>query len=50
LLPYLEKEDLTEEEKETYESLFSEVEALDAELSEANENLIRTQEEFAKNH
>ena len=50
LLPYLQKDELTDEESETYNNLFTEVETLDSELSQANENLISIQEEFAKNH
>ena len=50
LLPYLEKEELTEDEKWIYDSIFAEVQSLDEELSQANENLITIQEEFAKNH
>ena len=50
LLPYLQKEELTEEENEAYDKLFSEVETLDEELSQANDNLISTQEQFAENY
>lgn len=50
LLPYTEKEDLTDEENATYEALFDEIETLDSELLLANENLAAVQEEFAKNH
>lgn len=50
LLPFIQKDELTDEESTTYDSLFSEVEALDNELAQANENLIAIQEEFAKNH
>lgn len=50
ILPYLEKEDLTESENETYESLFAELQTLDEELSQANDNLITIQESFAKDH
>lgn len=50
LLPYLEKEELTDEEKANYDVIYSEVEALDKELSEANDNLLTVQEQFAKNH
>ena len=50
LLPYIEKEDVTEEESKEYESLLAEIETLDAELDEANNNLVYIQEQFAKNH
>ena len=50
LLPYLEKEDLTEEEKWILDEIYTEVETLDDELNEANENLVVLQENFAKNH
>ena len=50
LLPYTEKEDLTDEENDAYERIFNEIEALDAELLEANENLAAVQEVFAENH
>lgn len=50
LLPYLEKEELTDEEKANYDAIYAEVEALDKELSQANESLLTIQEQFAKNH
>ncbi len=50
LLPYLEKENLTEEEKANYDVIYAEVEALDDELSQANTDLLTIQEQFAKNH
>ena len=50
LLPYLEKSDLTDEEKADYDVIYAEIEALDKELSDANDNLLRVQEQFAKNH
>jgi len=50
LLPYLQKEQLTEEENEKYQSIVYEAEVLDEELAKTNENLITIQEEFAKNH
>jgi len=50
LLPYLEKEELSEEEKAIYDSLFAEVESIDKELLEANDNLVSIQEQFAKDH
>lgn len=50
LLPYLGKEEPTDEEKEIYNSIFSEVESLDAELKQANTDLTTIQENFAHNH
>lgn len=50
LLPYLEKEELTEEEKAEYDAIYSEIETLDKELSEANENLMSIQEKFASDY
>lgn len=50
ILPYIDKEDLTEEENEKYEAIHAELDDLDAQLAEANEKLITIQEEFAENH
>lgn len=50
MLPYLWKEELTEEENKIYESIFAEIETLDQELAAANDNLINIQEQFAKDH
>lgn len=50
ILPYLEKEELTEDEKWIYDTIFAEIQTLDGELSQANDNLINVQEEFALNH
>jgi len=50
VLPYLQKEELTEDEKWIYDKIFAEVEVLDKELSEASQNLTAIQEEFSKNH
>lgn len=50
LLPYLEKEELTEEEKAEYDAIYSEIETLDKELSEANKNLMTIQEKFASDY
>lgn len=50
LLPYLEKEDLSDEERADYDVIYAEVETLDKELSDANDNLLVVQEQFAKNH
>jgi len=50
LLPYLEKSDLSDEELASYNSIYAEVEALDNELTEANDNLLVIQEEFAEKY
>lgn len=50
LLPYLEKEELTEDETVTYNNIIAEIQTLDEELSQANTNLISIQEQFAENH
>ena len=50
ILPYIAKEQLTEEENTAYEGLLAEIDVLDRELTEANANLITMQEQFAKNH
>ena len=50
ILPYIAKEQLTEEENTAYEGLLAEIDVLDRELTEANANLITVQEQFAKNH
>lgn len=50
ILPYLEKEELTEDEKWIYDTIFAEIQALDNELTQANENLIAIQEQFATSH
>lgn len=50
ILPYIAKEQLTEEENTAYEGLLAEIDVLDRELTEANANLITIQEQFAKNH
>ena len=50
ILPYVAQEEVTEEQNEAYQSLLAEIEALDNELSEANNNLITIQEQFASNH
>lgn len=50
LLPYMEKEDLTDNEVSIYNNLFSEIESLDDELSQANKKLMSIQEAFAKNY
>jgi len=50
LLPYLEKEELTDEEKANYDAIYAEVEAIDDELMHANDELLTIQEQFAKNH
>ena len=50
LLPYSEKEELTEEENASYNSIYTELEAINTELSNANENLSVIQKEFADSH
>lgn len=50
ILPYLEKEELTEDEKWIYDTIFAEIQTLDEELTQANNNLIAVQEQFALNH
>jgi hypothetical protein len=50
LLPYLEKEDVTEEENNKYENLLSEIKIIDDERKEANENIIAIQQEFAEKY
>ena len=50
MLPYIAQEEITEDQNEAYQSLLAEVEALDNELSEANNNLITIQEQFASNY
>jgi len=50
ILPYIDKDELTEEENEIYEWIRAELEVLDRELTEADENLVRIQEDFAERH
>lgn len=50
LLPYLQKEELTEDEKWVYDKIFTEVETLDKELSDASQNLTLIQEDFSKKY
>lgn len=50
LLPYLQKEELTNDEKSAYDKIFAEVEALDEELSDASQNLTTIQEDFSNKH
>ena len=50
ILPYIDKQDLSAEENEKYEWIHAELDALDADLAQANENLIAIQEQFAKDH
>ena len=42
--------ELSEEEAASYDAIINEIEAIDAELTEANSNLIIIQETFAKNN
>lgn len=50
IIPYMGKEEVSEEEKVKYESLLSEIESLDEELNESNNNLMSIQEQFAKKY
>jgi hypothetical protein len=50
LLPYIEKQELTEDEKWTYDQIFTDLENLDRELSDASQNLTLIQEEFSNKH
>lgn len=50
IIPYIWKEEISEEENSKYESLLNEIDLLDKELNESNDNLMTIQEEFAKNH
>ncbi len=50
MLPYLELENPTDEEAEASATILNELDALDAELNEANANLVTLQAEFAANH
>ena len=50
LLPYIEKEELTEDEKWTYDQIFTDLENLDKELSVASQNLTSIQEDFSNKH
>jgi hypothetical protein len=50
LLPYLEKENPSEEELASYNSIYAEVVNLESELGEANDNLLVIQEEFAEKY
>lgn len=50
LLPYIEKENLTEEEKSNYDSIIAEIETINNELNEANNKITITQEQFAEKY
>lgn len=50
VLPYLEQEEITEDQNTKYESLLAEIETLDNELNIANQNLINIQQEFANKY
>lgn len=51
LLPFVDStEELTEEQAATYDEIVAQINNIDDELSEANANLMITQETFAKNH
>jgi len=50
ILPFLEMDELSEEQAAAYDAIISEIEVIDAELTEANNNLINIQEAFAENN
>ena len=50
LLPYLQKENLTEEENASYASIYAELETINSELDDANKNLSIIQKTFSENH
>lgn len=50
LFPLLWNADLSEEDSENLARISNELDILDNELNEANEHLVKIQEEFAKNH
>ena len=50
LLPYLEKDELTDEENIAYENIYAKLESIDKELVQANEDLVTIQEQFSKNY
>lgn len=50
ILPYLEIEELTEEQAAAYDAIINEIEVLDNELTEANDDLVAIQEAFASNN
>lgn len=50
-LPYLENEEnLSEEDKEIYEWIVSEIQAINQELLDANDDIVAIQDNFAKTH
>ena len=50
LLPFLEIDELTEEQAAAYDSIISDIEAIDEELTQANDDLIAIQEQFAESN
>lgn len=50
LLPYLYNQEATDEENLAHQTILEQLEALSTELSSANENMVKIQEDFAKNH
>ena len=50
MLPFLDQEELTEEDKATYDNLTAELEAIDQEIQTANDNLVVIQDQFSQNH
>jgi hypothetical protein len=50
LLPFLDLEELDEEQAAAYDAIIDEIELIDNELTQANSDLIAVQEEFARNN
>ena len=50
MIPYMGKDEVSEEEAGKYESLLNEIESLDKELNESNNNLMTIQEQFAQKY
>ena len=50
ILPYIDVENLTEEEAANYDAVLDQLDIIDQELTAANENLIAIQDQFSQNH
>lgn len=50
MLTYIEKENLTKEESESYKKIVQEIKNMDKEMDYQNNNLFNIQSEFAQNH
>ena len=50
LLPYLEKENFSDEEQKRYDKLMEDLDVLNTELTDVNDNLTKIQEDFSANH